>query len=90
MRLRMPRRSAAGEHGEHAVPSAPAHVCQAPEPMCESYFALQRCVRRSKDLEEQLEGMGGESAAMGAAIADLGKTDTEDDLKKLFDENPGQ
>jgi len=41
--------------------------------------------RRSKDLEEQLDGMGS-SEALGVSIEKLGAINTEDDLKKLFDE----
>jgi len=41
--------------------------------------------RRSKDLEEQLDSMG-TAEALGNLVDQLGSTETEDDLKKLFDE----
>ena len=41
---------------------------------------------RSKDLEDQLSDMGSGSANLGSELANLGKTDTEADMKKLFEE----
>ena len=43
-------------------------------------------LHRSKDLEDALESMGSGSAVLGNEISALGKTETDDDMKKLFNE----
>ena len=43
-------------------------------------------LHRSKDLEDALESMGSGSAVLGNEISALGKTETDVDVKKLFDE----